>query len=69
VNAPTTTIYDANCLSTSVISLKPYTSQAQTEWDSGVKPTAAASVAPGSFVITHAVNHVDNRIFEYLLKI
>ena len=65
---PTTTFTDANCLTTSTITLTPYSQSAQDEW-LNVRPITAAGPSAGQFTVTHANNAIPDRTFEYLIMI
>jgi hypothetical protein len=64
--APTTAVTDANCLTSSSVTLTPYSASAQNEWNS-VRPTVVPGA--GSFTVTHENNQVGDRTFEYLIVI
>jgi hypothetical protein len=66
--SPTTTFTDANCLTTSTITLTPYSRSALEEWDN-IRPIVAAGPAAGQFTVTHANNAITDRTFEYLIVI
>ena len=66
--SPTTAVPDASCLTTSTITLTPYSSTAQDEWNY-IRPVVTAGPAAGQFTITHQKNVIPDRVFEYLIKI
>lgn len=66
--SPTTVFTDANCLSTSTISLTPYSQSAMDEWNN-IRPIVAAGPAAGEFTVTHANNAISDRTFQYEITI
>lgn len=66
--SPTSTFLDSNCLTTSTITLTPYSRSAQEEWDF-VRPIVAAGPLAGQFTVTHQNNAISDRTFEYLIVI
>jgi len=65
-NAASTTVAAPNCAATSAIFLFARSADAAAEVRNGTIYVAAASVANGSFVITHANNSQTDRTFSYL---
>lgn len=63
-NSPTTTITTTYCLSSSTVTLKPYSASAQDEWHA-MRPLVSAG--DGEFVVTHQNSQVTDRVFEYLI--
>jgi len=64
--SPTTTVTDANCTTSSSVTLTPYSETAQAEWNA-VRPEVEAG--DGTFTITHLNNQILDRVFEYLIVI
>lgn len=65
-NVSQTTWNEVNCHVASTMWLKPYTRTANEEWEH-IRPTVATG--EGSFVVTHACNMVNDRIFEYTIVV
>jgi hypothetical protein len=65
-NAASTTVSATNCAAGSAIFLFPQTANAAAEWKNGTMYVLAANVTKQQFVITHANNAQNDRIFWWM---
>ncbi len=65
-NVSQTTWNEVNCHVASTMCLTPYTRTANDEWER-IRPTVATG--EGSFVVTHACNMINDRIFRYTITV